>query len=388
MTGSPVKLLDLEDGTCRASTVRDLERFFVLADALENIDHAGCAVWPTDVPDSVSHLYALLAGFENTTKSQDGYNEGEAVSYDTIRMASVVTNGEEELKKMPILLGITQPVSPLQYSRENAEGLITYARYNQPQIIVPWPQGGATAPVTLAGALVQQNAEILGEVVIAQLANPGAPVVFGCTTTFMDQRTGCPSIGGAETCLMNAASAQLARYYDLPSRGTICSDSKIADAQAGLEKAMGLLTIALSGVNFVYHAVGSLGSTSTASYEQAVIDNEICGRVRRILRGIEVDDATLAVDVIEDVGPGGSFLTQAHTLTHYTKEVYAPTITDRKSRGTWEKAGSKDLRAAAREEARRILREHKPEPLDPHVKEELHRIVKGLVRSRVTQSSS
>ena len=389
MSGTPGKLLDLETGRSRPATVRDLDGFFRLADALENIDHPGVAVLPTDVPGSVVHAYMTLSGFMNTTKPLDGWNEGKLQSHDTIRMAMEVAGGEEELKRKPRLLAYTQPVSPLQYTVGTTQGLRIYAEHNQPQIIVPWPQGGATAPVTLAGTLVQQNAEILGAVVMAQLFSPGAPVIYGSSATIMDQSTGCTSVGGVEVGLMNAAAAQLARYYRLPSRATAGdTDSKIPDAQAGFEKAITLLMAALSGVNLVDHAAGTLESASTACYEQAVIDNEVCGMVRRVLRGFTIDEETLAVEVIERAGPGGSFLSEPHTLRHYKNEVYLPKLADRESRAMWEKAGSKDLRETAREEAKKILDQYCPEPLDHDIEVRLREIVKEIeVREKARNTS-
>ena len=194
MSGTPGKLLDLETGRSRPATVRDLDGFFRLADALENIDHSRVAVLPTDVSGFVVHAYATLSGFVNATKPLDGWNEGELQSHDTIRMAMEVAGGEEELKRKPRLLAYAQPVSPLQYRVGTTQGLRIYAEHNQPQIIVPWPQGGATAPVTLAGTLMQQNAGVLGAVFMAQLFSPGAPVMYGSSATIMDQSTGCTSV--------------------------------------------------------------------------------------------------------------------------------------------------------------------------------------------------
>jgi len=379
MQGTGVHVLDLETGKRRDSTLKDLENFFRLADALKNIHHTTVTVKPRDIPDAVAHAYELLAGFKNTTKTVDGYTYGEAVAMDTIRMASVVTGGEEELRKRPILLGFHNPVSPLQHSENLMEGLMVYAKYRQPVLIAPEAQAGVTAPVTLAGLLAQQNAEILSGIVIAELANPGAPVIYGTVSTVMDMKTGNIALGAVEAGLINVATAQLAHYYGLPSRGTGgTTDSKIPDIQAGFEKAVTLMMAALAGINFIYDAAGSLESTLTASYEQVVIDNEVCGMVSRALRGIEISDETLAIDIIESVGSGGHYLAQRHTLEYFRKEHYLPTIINREKREIWEKAGSKDLREVAREEANRILKEHQPEPLDRDVEEELKKIVKAV----------
>ncbi|MDH5704080.1 MAG: trimethylamine methyltransferase family protein, partial [Aigarchaeota archaeon] len=163
---------------------------------------------------------------------------------------------------------------------------------------------------------------------------------------------------------------------------------KIPDIQAGFEKAMTLMMAALAGINFINDAAGSLESTLTASYEQAVIDNEICGMVSRALRGIKITDETLAIDVIEKVGPGGQYLDKRHTLEYLVKEHYLPTIINRERRERWEKAGSKDLREVAREEATRILKEHQPEPLDRGVEAELQKIIKEVEKRELKRNSN
>jgi len=379
MQGEGVRVLDLETGIRRASTLRDVIAFYRLADALENIDHASVCVSALDVPDAAAPAYEVFEGFKNTTKTIDGYQYGESKSRDTIRIASVVAGGEEELRKTPMLLGFYNPVSPLQHSKDLLEGLRIYAECNQPTIIAPMDLAGGTGPVTLAGLLVQQNAEVLSGIVIAELFSPGAPVLYGTVSTVMDMRTGGAAFGAVELGMMNIASAQLARYYNLPSRGTGgATESKIPDIQAGFEKAMTLSMAALAGINFIYDAAGSLESSITASYEQTVIDNEICGAVSRAVRGIEVSDRTLAADVIEAVGPGGEFLSQRHTLENLQREHYIPKIINRDKWEVWEKAGSKDLREVARQEAKRILQEHEPEPLDDDIRTEIENIARNI----------
>ena len=387
LQGTAVYVIDLETGKRRSSTLMDLENFFRLADALKNVHHTSVTVKPTDIPDAVSHVYELFAGFKNTIKTVDGYTYGETIAMDTIKMASVIAGGEEELKKKPMLLGFHNPVSPLQHSKELLEGLMIYAKYKQPVIIAPECQAGATAPVTLAGLLVQQNAEILSGLVIAELTNPGAPVLYGTVSTIMDMKTGNIALGAIEAGLINVATAQLAQYYGLPSRGTGgTTEAKTPNIQAGFEKALTLLMAALAGMNFIYDAVGALDSTLTVSYEQAVIDNEICGMIQRALQGIKVSDETLAVDIIESVGSGGQYLNKRHTLEYLKKEHYIPMILDRHGWEMWEKLGSKDIVESAREEAKKLLKEHKPEPLDCSIEEELKKIIKEVERRESTRT--
>ncbi|RLI43749.1 hypothetical protein DRO69_08950 [Candidatus Bathyarchaeota archaeon] len=384
MQGTGVHVLDLETGKRRESTLNDLKNFYRLADALENIHHASVTVKPRDIPDAVSHAYELFEAFKNTIKTVDGYTYGRTVAMDTIRLASIVAGGEEELMKKPMLLGFHNPVSPLQHSKDLTEGLMIYAKYKQPVLIAPEAQAGATAPITLAGLLTQQNAEVLSGITIAQLTNPGTPILYGTVSAPLDMKTGNIALGAIEVGLINAATAQLARYYGLPSRGTGgATDSKIPDIQAGFEKATSLLMAASAGINFIYDAAGALESTLTASFEQAVIDNEICGMVARAIRGIDVNDETLAIEIIENVGPGGQYLSQKHTLKHIKGEYYLPKIIKREKREEWEEAGSKDLWKIAREEVKKILKEHQPEPLDKDVEKELEKIVKEIEKREV-----
>ena len=382
MQGEGVNVLDLETGERRPSTLKDAIAFFRLADALENIDHASMCVTALDVPDVAGPAYEVVEEFKNTTKTIDGYLYGASISRDTIRIASVVAGGEEELRKTPMLLGFYNPVSPLQHSKDQLEGLRIYAEYNQPTLIAPMDLAGGTGPATLAGLLVQQNAEVLSGIVIAELFTPGAPVLYGSVSTVMDMRTGNAVFGAVELGMMNVAAAQLARYYHLPSRGTGGgTESKVSDIQAGFEKTITLSMAALAGMNFIYDAGGSLESTLTASFEQAVIDNEICGAVSRAVHGIDVNDRTLAMDVIEAVGPGGEFLSQRHTLENVQKEHYIPRIINRDKWEVWQRAGAKNLRQVAREEAKRILAEHQPEPLDHDVTIEIENIANEIAKN-------
>lgn len=382
MQGEGVHVLDLETGERRGSTIKDAAAFYKLADALENIDHASMCVAALDIPDASGPVREVVEGFKNTTKTIDGCEYGESKSRGTISVASVVAGSEDELMRTPMLLGFYNPVSPLQHSKDLLEGLRIYSEYNQPTLIAPMDLAGGTGPATLAGLLVQQNAEVLSGIVIAELFRPGTPVLYGTVSTVMDMRTGGAAFGAVELGLMNIASAQLARYYNLPSRGTGgATESKVSDVQAGFEKAMTLSMAALAGICFIYDAAGSLESSLTASFEQAVIDNEICGSVSRAVRGIDVSERTLAVDVIKAVGPGGEFLSQRHTLENLQREHYIPKVISRDKWEVWERAGSRDLGQVARQEAKRILKEHQPEPLDQDIRIQIENIVKEMEKN-------
>jgi trimethylamine--corrinoid protein Co-methyltransferase len=196
--------------------------------------------------------------------------------------------------------------------------IMEYAGAGQPQLISSLSMAGATSPVTLAGSLALQNAEILAGIVLAQLVREGAPVVFAGASSNVDMGHAHLSIGSPEMAVNTAATAQMARYYNLPSRsgGAVC-DAKVPDAQAGYESMMSLLMAQVSGINFVLHSAGILESYNCVSYEKFIIDDEMCGMVKRIKKGYEVNADTLCLNVIREVGPGGHFLDTDHTFEHF-----------------------------------------------------------------------
>jgi len=376
-----INIIDLETGIRRRTTLKDLEALMKLVNALEyyHILHSG-AMMPhiEGVPDSVAHAYGYLAGVRNAEKVVKGTGRGKDRARDCIRMAAVLAGDEEELIKKPNIFTTCNPISPLQHGKEQTEGIIEYGKYKLPVDIASEPQAGATAPITLAGLLVQQNAEVLSGITIAQLANPGTPVVYGTCGTIMDMRSALIALGTIETGLINVATAQISHYYGLPSRGTGgATESKILDIQAGYEKALTLLMAGLAGINMVFYP-GVLEHALTICYEALVIDNEICGMIHRALQGIDVEDATLATDVINKVGPGGHYLRERHTIKYLEKEQYMPRLSDRQTREIWGERGSKDMRDVAKERVRAILKEHQPTPLDKDAEEMLMKVLKEI----------
>lgn len=380
-SGLAVRVHDL-DGRLRPGLLKDVGDLARLIDALENIHMNVMNVTPADVPDDVYHLHVILEDWKNSVKTTDGYNWTARKAQETIDMASILRGGIEELMKKPCLLGYTNPVSPMQQSKELIEGALVYAKYKQPMIYAPEALSGGTAPATLAGLLAQQNAEVLSGIMISELANPGTPVFYGTVSAAMDMKTGATALGGPEVGLINIATGQLGRYYGLPRRGTGGnSDSKTLDAQAGLETAINMLMAGLAGMNFIYDACGSLEGSITTSYEKLVIDNEIAGMVTRILRGIEVTEETLAVNEICKVGPNANFIGTPFTAKHFRNEHFITTLLDRRSLESWLKAGSKDITEVANEKAKKILKEHEPVPMDKGVAAEIQEYVKEASKS-------
>lgn len=369
------------DGVVRPSTAKDLEDFLRLTDALPNIDHSSWVCWPRDVPDDIAHLKALLLSFKFTNKTIDGWNWGTGATEENLDMAAIVAGGRDALAEKPLVLGFANPVSPLTLSKEATEGLISYAKAGQPCVYPPECMAGGTSPATIAGLLVQQNAEVLASIVVAQLAKPGAPSMYSSVSGTMDMRTGSIALGAPEVGLIMAGTAQLARRYNMPCRGTGGNtDAMLADYQAGAETATTLLMAGLSGMDFVYDSAGSIESSLTASFTKLVLDDAVCGEVRRIISGVDVDEETLAVQVIEAAGHNGAFLSNPHTLKHFRTEAFVPAQFWRGQRRSWDSQLTKDIGEKARQRVVEILKDHQVAvPLDEDVERRMEEYIKTVM---------
>jgi trimethylamine--corrinoid protein Co-methyltransferase len=279
------------------------------------------------------------------------------------------------MRKRPLGGGGFCTESPLKFEGRYVEIALKLAKLGYPCHVESMPLGGATAPVTLAGCLVMTNAEILSGVCTVQLASPGTSTSVGYIMGNLDMKTGLWG-QGPEEGLLYAAAVEVARYYGF--RVTVIgfnTASKMSGAQASYEKAMSTLLPVLAGADGVYGA-GSLGGGMAASFEELVLDDEICRAVLKAVQGIEVNDETLAVDVIDKVGPGGHFLAEKHTLNHFKNVLFFPELTDRHSYDAWKKAGGKSMVKRAREKAEEILKDHWPKPLDKDVQKEISEIIR------------
>ncbi len=379
--GSPVPYTyDINTGEHRFATKKDLEDTVRLMDGLSNVHVCFQPYTISDVPAEVMVQHTAEVMLKNTEKPIGIVTFGRQGTRDFIRMAAVVVGSMEELVKRPMIEVCCEPTSPLQIDRLQLEMLIEFAVHKLPIEIASMPTVGSTAPMSLAGTLVQANAEHLCMMLIAQLVNPGVHVQVNAMPGIMDLRTGINTYGAIERMLLQVAMIQLYRSHygiEVFASGGV-SDSKISDEQAGYERMANMLLPALAGAHGIT-SLGNLESYLTVSPAQLVIDNEIAGMILRGQSGIEFNDDTLAVDVIRRVGPGGHFLTEKHSLQHI-KELYIPELADRKTRGEWRDAGSKDILQRAKEKAKKILETHKPEPLEKEVQEELSKIVREAER--------
>ncbi len=374
--GAPF-LVDAEVGK-RAPTMEDYENLARLAHALPNQDMSGhLIVEPGDVPAEAAHLYMLKANMIHSDKSFIGSAEGVIGARNTMEMASILF-GEDKVKAQPVTVGLINSLSPLSYSGEMLQALMEYARWRQPVIIAALAMAGSSGPITLAGVLAMQTAELLAGVALTQMVSPGAPAIFGSTSTSIDMRTGALAIGAPELSLMIAAHAQLARHYGLPSRsGGALTDASYPDAQAGFESMLALLTTVNSGVDFVLHAGGILSSYLAFSYEKFVLDDEMCGMVRHLQRGISVTPETLAYNLIAKVGSDGNYLAEMHTVKRCRTEFWQPDVCDRGGVEAWMSGGRQDAVARARQRWQKLVKEHEDPPLDETTNRQLQAFVEG-----------
>ena len=359
--GAPF-LVDAQEGK-RDPTLEDYHNLVKLAHALPNQDLSGhLMVGPQDIPSETAHLQMLYANIIHSDKPFIGSSEGKRGAQHTFEMIDILFGGKPE---NPVTIGLINPLSPLGYGTEMLEAVVAYARAGQPLVFATLIMAGSTGPITLAGVLALQNAELLAGIVLAQLVHPGLPCLYGSTSTNIDLRTGALAIGSPELSLCLSAHAQLARFYGLPSRGGgTLTDASVNDAQAGYESMFSMLTTVNSGVDFVLHAGGIVSSYLAFSYEKFVMDDEVCGMLRQYLRGIQVDAETLAYEVIAHVGPGGHFLGEDHTLERCRTEFWQPALFDRSGLEAWWDSDRLDTTARAIQRWQHLLASHEDPPLD------------------------
>ncbi len=369
---------DWKSGTTHRTTLEDVGHLVKIADAMPNYHllHSG-AIMPQieGVPIRATHVHGYLASVRNSSKVIKATSRERVLAEDCLRMVAAIAGGEAELRRRPFTFTTDNPVAPLQHDRDQTEGILEFAKFGLPIDVTSEPQAGATSPVTLAGLLAQQTADVISGIAIIQLANPGNPVWYGTCGSVMDMRVGRIAIGAIEMGLINVASAQIAHFYGIPCRGTAsATDSKLLDIQAGHEKASVLTMAALGGVNKIFYP-GTMEGALTVSKESLVIDDEIVGGLYRVLEGVDVNRTTLALDVIDTVGPSGHFLGQRHTMRFLEREQFIPKLGDRLTRQAWERDGSKGMAQRAHEKVEEVLAQHEVDPLEPHVEAELERIV-------------
>jgi len=284
---------------------------------------------------------------------------------DIYNMCCIIADGEDNFRLRPFMALYSEPITPLTHAKEALSKLKFAAKKGIPNVYTPAPNAGATSPVTLAGTIALGAAEYLAGIVFAQLIAKGAPMISGGVHFAMDMSTGVASYGSTEFNLLHAAMAEICKYFGLPVFSTCgCSSSKIFDGQAALEAMYGTISAAFSGANII-HDIGYLEDGLCGCYEQLVLTDELIGMVKRYISSVKVNKNTLALDVIEKVGPGGNFLMEDHTFANFKNEMFMPGLIDRSVYANWKTNGSKSLEVRVNEKVKEILKEHKPEPISP-----------------------
>jgi trimethylamine---corrinoid protein Co-methyltransferase len=375
---------DYDSKRVRPPTVEDATDMVRLMDALEFVDINFTPVNKAtdDLPARWHDVESLVRDLTISGKPPVGPSYDGTMARDGIAIAAVLAGGEEELRRRPMVAGYCDPVGPLVHDRTMTETLIEYAAMGQPVFVTALDLAGASAPVTLAGTLIQQNAEVLSGILIAHLVNPVAPVIYGSVSGVMDMKAGTAAIGGPEFSLLSVASVQLAHRFGIPCSVGGQSDSKLPDAQAAMEKAMTLFASTMAGADLVDLYYGSFEGFNTTCVEQIVIDDDIAASVFRFRDGIAFDEAHLGLDLFGEVGPGGNFLKNRTALTHTRRwmmtEDFFPAVADRRSRFAWERAGSPSMLDRAHERARKLLQEHRGTPMEPSLVAEMNRVLERI----------
>src|SRR3954468_379911 len=376
LVAGPPNVHDMERGR-RAGNLADYSDLTRLAQHFNCIHMLGnqvCA--PVELPANSRHLDTYFTNLTLTDKSFHVSAIGRGRALDGIEMMAIARGMTlDQMRDDPGVTTIISVNSPRRFDEMMAEGLMTMAEYGQSVAVTPFTLMGAMSPVTLAGALAQQNAEALFGIALTQLVRPGAPVMYGAFTSNVDMRSGAPAFGTPENTKANIASGQLARRYNLPYRTTPGSASNAADAQGAYETMMALWGAVLGHGNLVYHAAGWQEGGLTASFEKFILDVEMIQHMMAFLAPIEVNEGELALDALGRVPTGGHFFGEQHTLERYSTAFYQPLLSNWQNYEAWAEAGSLDATARATKLWKKALEKYAEPPIDPAVREALEAYV-------------
>jgi len=371
------KVWDSDLNDIREPFTQDQINYVKLVDALDNIDQLSAAIVPTDVPKEIGGQYRLFLCLRYSTKSVFGgtfHKDGFQVIKDLL---ITIRGSEKALREKPLFITGACPSPPLKWSDLTGHDLIMAAKNWIPPVLISMPLTGSTAPITLGGSLVQHTAESLSGVVISQLASQGSPIIWGGSPTAFDMRYGTTPIGAIETMMIDVAYSEIGKYLGIPTEAFIgISDAKYPDYQAGMETGIGAIIGALGGINLITGA-GMMNFETTQCLEKLVIDNEICGMARRLVKGITPRGERLAEDLFTaGLYEGKHFLLSPITMKWLREEFFYPgPVISREDEQAWRQKGATTSLERAKAEVKRILATHKPEPLDKDIDKELLRVM-------------
>jgi trimethylamine--corrinoid protein Co-methyltransferase len=376
MVSSAPNVSDLDRGRILGN-FEDYTNLIKLGEMLNTV-HAfgGYPVEPCDLDVSVRHLKAVSAAARLTTKPLFGYAIGSERMLDVIEIVRISRGiNKETLLKEPSITTVVNANSPLVYDKALLEGAIEMAEHNQPVIYTPFTLAGAMAPITVAGALVQQNAEALAGLAFHQCVKPGAPAMYGSFTSNVDMKSGSPAFGTPEYTQATIASGQLARKYKIPLRASNANASNAPDEQSVYESQMSLWACLLGQVNFILHGHGWIEGGLCASYEKVILDAEMNQMMEAFLQPAIVNKDTLGVEAIAEVGPANHFFAAQQTLDRYETEHYNPMLSDWRNFESWRDAGSETATQRANKIWKQLLEEYEEPKLKPEVEEGLSAFV-------------
>lgn len=369
----PSFVTDLDHGR-RAGTQRDMEKFVKLSGSLNVFHHeGGSGLEPLDLPPETRHFEMMYAQITLTDKGwQPNWMNTAERARDCIEMAKIALQTDDEgLRQKPAIVGGINTNTPLLLDEGQADAMREFALAGQPVHITPFTLAGAMAPATIAGAVTLQNAEVLGCIALTQAAAPGSPTFYGHFTSNVDIRSGSPAFGTPEYAQSVIMSGQLARRYKLPFRSSSTTASACVDLQATYESDMSVHACMQAHVNNVMHAGGWLEGGLTCSFEKLILDAELLQMQSAFLEPVIVDEDSLGLEAIREVGVGGHYFGAAHTLERYQSAFYEPILSDWRNYETWRDDGSRTALERANSIWKQLLREYEKPPIDPAIEEEL-----------------
>jgi len=369
--------IDPFTGERRRPKVSDTEVVAKVCDALPNIDFVMDLGTPANVTTSLADVYAFAAMVKNSKKPIVHWGFGRDQYHDMFDMAAEIVGGMENFQKRPFLALYSEPSPPLLHSDEAIDKAIFAAEQKVPVVYTPCMMAGATAPVTLAGSLALGVAESMVGIIAAQLVREGTPIIMGGVNSNLDMQSTVFSYGSPEFMKLQAGICEVAHHMEMPVFGTGgCTDAHVLEPQAAAEAAMSILIASQAGANLV-HDVGYTEFGSAGSTWQLVMDDEIIGFVRRITRGLKIDDENLALDDVERVGPSGEFITSEHTFKNFKKELWFPTLINRMRYSEWKSiAGGSTMADRVKEKTQKIIKEYQAPALSDDVVKKIDAIIK------------
>lgn len=371
------------DGGRRTGNLDDYQKFLKLIQSLDVVHYiSGYPVEPVDVHSSVRHLHCLRDCVTLTDKVFHCYSLGRQRNLDALEIVRIARNIDaDQLLREPSLFTVINTSSPLRLDDPMAVGIIEMARHGQVVVLTPFTLAGAMAPVTVAGAIAQQNAEALAGLALNQSVRPGAPFVYGGFTSNVDMRSGSPAFGTPEYMQAVIVGAQLARRYRIPYRSSNVNAANSVDAQAAYESVFSLWAVASSGAHMVLHAAGWLEGGLCASFEKMVIDADLLRMLAEFQKPLIVDRDTLALEAVRDVGPGGHYFGTEHTQDRYRTAFYSPLVSDWRNFESWEQAGKPDAAQHANRVYKELLAGYQKPDLEKAVEQELAEFVNKRVEA-------